>query len=182
MPTDVVNNVNREVVKWCAVDFRPLSAACSSSFGKVAQTFVDLGAKFGSVDAKSVILDSSRFSRRLLPTMYNECIEAIGVELVAQCDLLPAKLPPFALVGDHWKCSVTNVDYTGIGVSYITKDFSPKSRVLCVQPYSESSKHAEKIKKDIQGKLKLVLPIINEDDNDLVVNIPFISDRYASNL
>ena len=61
MATDAVDNVNRDIVKWCAVDFRPLSAACSSSFGKVAQRFVDLGAKFGSVDAKSIILDSSRF-------------------------------------------------------------------------------------------------------------------------
>ena len=177
MPTDAVHNVNRDIVKWCAVDFRPLSAACSSSFGKVAQRFVDLGAKFGSVDAKSIILDSSRFSRRLLPTLYNECMEAIGVEVVLQCDQLPAKLPPYALVGDHWKCSVTDVEYTGLGVSYITEDFSLKSRVLCVQPYSESSKHAEKIRKDIQGKLQLVLPIIEEDMNDVVVNILFISDR-----
>lgn len=51
MPKSVITDLNRKVVIEAAVDCRPLNWGKCDGFQVVAQTLIDIGAKYGSIQA-----------------------------------------------------------------------------------------------------------------------------------
>ena len=93
--------LNETVVLMAATDLRPLSFTSGTGFQNLAQKLIELGAKYGkNTDVKTVFLDPSRYSRRLLSNMYHKAVDCIKEELDKQLKTTPKHLPAICFTVD----------------------------------------------------------------------------------
>jgi len=160
-----------------AVDFRPLSIAKGEGFQVLAQMLIDIGAKHGSVDVKTLFNDPTTYSRSVLPSMASDVRETISKSLRAQFSSMPSFVSPACFVGDHWTDKYRSIEFTSIAVSFVDTEFVLRSYDLCVSEYDGASKHAINIKNDIMLKLESYIgrSVLQKTDGRFV----FVSDSDA---
>ena len=177
VPKETKTELNKKTVLMCALDFRPLSVAAGDGFQIVAQKLVDIGAKFGNVDVKTLFKDRTTYSRKVLPEMAMTVRKSISEELVAQFSSMPSCLSPACFVCDHWTDNYRSIEFTSIGVSFVDKQFVLQSYDLCVSEYDGTTKHAVNIKEDLMRKLESYVSrdLLQKNDGKFVI----VSDSDA---
>ncbi|KAH7953041.1 hypothetical protein HPB49_004004 [Dermacentor silvarum] len=76
----VKGNLTTACVKWCAKDMRSFDVVCDDGFLKVADELIAIGAKYGSITARTVIPHPTTVSRRV-SEVANELREAVMPEI-----------------------------------------------------------------------------------------------------
>ena len=177
VPKETKAELNRKTVLMCALDFRPFNISKGDGFQILAQKLVDIGAKFGNVDVKTLFNDRTTYSRNILPEMATTVRKSISEELVAQFSSMPSCLSPACFVCDHWTDNYRQIDFTSIAVSFVDKEFVLQSYDLCVSEYDGSTKHAVNIKEDLMRKLESYVSrdLLQKPDGKFV----FVSDSDA---
>lgn len=73
--------VTESIVKWVTKDIRPFDIVESQNFIALAQTFIDIGAKFGSVSAADIVPSDTTVSA-CVNKLYNETKARISPEIL----------------------------------------------------------------------------------------------------
>lgn len=154
VPASTKIELNRTAVLACALDYRPLSFVKCEGFQLLAQSLIEIGAKYPTVDAKTLFNSHSTYSRKVLPKLADEARSSIRTSLSEQFKSMPKSLCPAAFTGDHWTDKYRQVEYTSVAVSYVDAQFKLNVYDLCVKEYGEESKHAQCIRNDVVSKLK----------------------------
>jgi hypothetical protein len=173
IPQSTKDELNRKVVIACALDYRPLSFACCEGFQLLAQSLIDIGAKYPDADAKTLFNNQSTYSRSVLPKLAQEVRDDLRTVLSKQFLTMPKSLCPVAFTGDHWTDKYRQIEYTSIAVFFVDTDFTLHAYDLCVQKYNENSKHAQNIRADILGKLEVY---VDKEEMKREAKFVFVSD------
>ena len=184
--------LNVEIVQMSAIDLRPLSFATGEGFKKVANTLIELGSKYGKgLTVDDILLDPTRYSRKILPDLYDEVISKLKKSLLRQFDTTPTHLPAVTFTGDHWTSKHTSEEYTSISASWLDEDFSMHNNTLCVDKYTQDTKHSASILLDIEEKLRKIVPaevingreslctFVSDSDSKLVAAIRPVFTRVS---
>lgn len=75
------DDVRDTLVNWVAKDMRSFNIASSKQFLKVAQNYIDIGAKHGRVDAASITPSDRTISRRV-NQIYNDLLGKVMPEVI----------------------------------------------------------------------------------------------------
>lgn len=170
-------DLNRTAVLACALDYRPLTFVKCQGFQLLAQSLIDIGAKYPKANAKTLFNCHDTYSRRVLPKLAGEARLAIKTSLSAQFKSMPNCLSPAAFTGDHWTDKYRQVEYTSIAVTIVDPDFNLKVYDLCVKEYEADSKHAHCIRADLLTKLQDF--DVSESDMKRDGKFVFVSDSDA---
>jgi hypothetical protein len=177
VPAATKIELNRTAVLACALDFRPLSFVKCDGFQLLAQSLIDIGAKYPNAEAKQLFNTHSTYSRRVLPKLADEVRSSIKTDLNEQFKSLPKSICPAAFTGDHWTDKYRQVEYTSIAVSYVDVNFVLAAYDLCVKEYTEDTKHAQCIRADLIAKLKEY--DVSETELNREGKFVFVSDSDA---
>lgn len=79
--TNVKKEVTNSIVKWVTKDIRPFDVVSSEYFIALAQTFIDVGAKYGSISASQIVPSDTTVSA-YVDKLYNQTKEKINPEIL----------------------------------------------------------------------------------------------------
>jgi len=71
-------------------------------FQLLAQSLIEVGAKYPNTDAKKLFNSHSTYSRKVLPKLADEARSSIRISLRKQFKSMPKSLCPAAFIGDRW--------------------------------------------------------------------------------
>lgn len=77
---NIKKGVTEKMVRLCAKDGRPFDIGASLAFGEMAQLFVDIGAKYGSIRVRDII-PSDRTISNNVKTVYKDLFEMVKREI-----------------------------------------------------------------------------------------------------
>lgn len=116
-----------------------MSFVKGQGFQLLAQSLIDIGARYPNANVQTLFNSHSTYSRRVLPTLAEEARSEIRTSLSTQFKSIPSCLSPAAFTGDHWTDKFRQVEYTSVAVSFVDKEFKLKVYDLCVKEYEEET-------------------------------------------
>ncbi|KAH9366339.1 hypothetical protein HPB48_006209 [Haemaphysalis longicornis] len=167
--SSVKDNVTTACVKWCAKDMRPFDVVCDDGFIKVADELIAIGAKYGSVSAKTVIPHPTTVSRRI-SEVANELREALMPEIQSAM-----KDGRCSMTLDMWTDDYKKVAYITATVHYVSAKWELRSLVLFNSDFPPERKTGENIRKEVVRRCaKLGI------DEGMLSNVVFVTDQGAN--
>ena len=142
VPQHVKDKMTDACVKMCSVDLRPFSVVNGPGFKNVAQSLIEVGAKFGNVNAEEVLPHSPTISRKT-------CVVAEKVREKFLPEVKEAlEMKSCAFDADMWSDKYTKTAYLTTTAQYVTEDFKLKSLVLFTVDFpAEQAKTGANIRK-----------------------------------
>jgi len=173
VPDHVKNALAVSCVKMCAVDLRPANMINGPGFQNVAQDLIQVGAKYGNVDAASVLPHSSTVSRKT--SMVAEKVRGKFMPEV----LTALKEKCCAFDADMWTDKYSKTAYLTTTAQYVTPDFELKSLVLFTTAFpADEAKTGSNIRKFATAALEKlgitvedmkVTPHITDEGSNMIV-------------
>ena len=168
MTNDVKAMVTESAVEFVASDLRPFNIVGGEGFLKFAQTMIDIGAKYGKIDARTAIPNPSTVARHAKDTAA-ELRPFIAVELAEAFTTVGG-----SITFDIWTDDYRKISYLGQTVHYTDSKFRLRERILCVAEFDgELRKTGENIR-------KLVMDGLRRFNINCVNNIVFVTDRGSN--
>lgn len=165
----VKGNLTTACVKWCAKDMRPFDVVCDDGFLKVADELIAIGAKYGSISARTVIPHPTTVSRRVSEVV-NELREAVMPEIHSAM-----KEGRCSMTLDMWTDDYKKVAYITATAHYVSVKWELRSLVLFTSDFPPERKTGENIRKEVvrrSAKLRI--------DEGMLSNVVFVTDQGAN--
>jgi len=129
LPMSVKTEVADAVVIMCATDIRPFNIVEGEGFKKMANKFIEIGAKYGKVDSADMIPAATTVSRHL-SSVYD-----------TEKSLLEAALHNVQSCGvtcDLWTHDSTNASYITVTIHYVDSKWQLVPRIIATRRVDES--------------------------------------------
>ncbi|KAL0146912.1 hypothetical protein M9458_057851 [Cirrhinus mrigala] len=126
IPLQVKSKFVDYCVDFCCTDLRPFDIVSGEGFTKVAQGLINIGARYGSVDANGVLPHRQ--------TVCDRAKKQAMVEKEALSEVLKSAVHDnggVAITTDMWTDDFNRRSYTVLTCHYITEDWKLASRVMC---------------------------------------------------
>ncbi|ROI78674.1 Transposable element Hobo transposase [Anabarilius grahami] len=126
IPLQVKSKFVNYCVDFCCTDLRPFDIVSGEGFTKVAQGLINIGARYGSVDANGVLPHRQ--------TVCDRAKKQAMVEKEALSVVLKSAVHDnggVAIMTDMWTEDFNRRSYTVLTCHYITEDWKLASRVMC---------------------------------------------------
>lgn len=148
---------------------RPFDVVCDDGFIKVADKIIAIGAKYGSVSAKTVIPHPTTVSRRI-SEVANELREALMPEIQSAM-----KDGRCSMTLDMWTDGYKKEAYITATVHYVSAKWELSSLVLFTSDFPPERKTGENIRKEVVRRCaKLGI------DEGMLSNVVFVTDQGAN--
>ncbi|KAH9378762.1 hypothetical protein HPB48_017574 [Haemaphysalis longicornis] len=148
---------------------QPFDVVCDDGFIKVADEHIAIGAKYGSVSAKTVIAPFTTVSRRI-SEVANELREVLMPEIQ-----YAKKDGRCSMSLDLWTDDYRKVAYITATVAYVSAKWELRSLVLCSSDFPPERKTGEKINKEVVRRCaKLGI------DEGILSIVVFVTDQAAN--
>ncbi|KAL0146889.1 hypothetical protein M9458_057828 [Cirrhinus mrigala] len=126
IPLQVKSKFVDYCVDFCCTDLRPFDIVSGEGFTKVAQGLINIGARYGSVDANGVLPHRQ--------TVCDRAKKQAMVEKEALSEVLKSAVHDnggVAIMTDMWTDDFNRRSYTVLTCHYITEEWKLASRVMC---------------------------------------------------
>lgn len=154
----------------CAKDLRPFNFVGGNGFHDLAQELINTGAKYGEIDAASVLPHPTTVSRHLA-----EMADEIRLEIIPKIKTAIAE-KQCAMTCNLWTDNYRKLHYLTITSSYIEEilhKWKLKTNVISTTKFPDTSKTGENILLEIQEQMSML------DITDLK-NITFVTDQGSN--
>lgn len=148
VPKPAIQKLNDDIVVGLAIDLRPLSSVEKEGFLRLAQSFINLGAKFGAVSASDVIQHRTTLTRNRLPGLCEQIREKIKSDLHGA-----PSYPKFAFSSDMWMDKYESTHFLSLNVHYINNDWELKKTLLGMNQFDDKKTTAN-IRRDCEAILE----------------------------
>lgn len=147
VPAQAKSDVIKAFVDLCCQDLRPMDIVSGDGFHSVAQCFINIGARYGCVDAKSLLPHRQTICDRAKETT-KEKKEVLAVDINKALDC------GIAITTDMWTDEFNKRSYTAFTAHYINADWKLESRVMTTAEFDSTLKKTaynlhEQIVKDL---------------------------------
>lgn len=165
---DAKDMVCRRAVEFVAKDIRPFQVVAGAGFLNMAQTLIGIGAKYGNVDASSLLPHPTTLSRKT-----SELAEELR-DVVRDIVVPIARSIGISATLDLWTDDHKKVSYLGVTIHYV-RDYKLVGRVLCTSEFDpECRKTGENVRAALQQALR------RYGLHDCMSNIVFVTDRGSN--
>ncbi len=148
LPLDVKSKLVDNCVDMCCLDLRPCDTVTGRGFLQVAQTLINIGAKYGAVDAEAIIPHRQTVCDR---AKQQAAAEKVKLSKVLQKVIQDAGI---AVSTNTWTDEFKKRVYTVLTCHYITEKWQLESRVLAAEEYDS---HLEYTSENIHDQLTSLL-------------------------
>ena len=159
--------MTRSCLYMVCKDQQPFCFVENPGFRHVAQTFIDIGAKNGSIPVDDILCDRSTLSKCSLPKEYEACVDKLKLDL--------NNVAHVAITTDHWTDDLVKNSYQAFTIHFINDAYELQTTCLGVYEFTEA-KTGFAIKAKTIEVLKMFLP-----EHFDTGNIVYITDN-ASNV
>lgn len=140
--------VCRRAVEFVAKDIRLFQVVAGTGFLNMAQTLIGIGAKYGNVDASSLLPHPTTLSRNT-----SELAEELR-DVVKDIVVPIARSIGISVTLDLWTDDHKKVSYLGVTIHYV-RDYKLVGRVLCTSEFDpECRKTGENVRAALQQALR----------------------------
>lgn len=143
VPADVKEKVTTACARLCAKDMRPFDVVSGSGFKAVAEELIQIGAKYGKVNAEDILPHPTTVSRKVA-----EVAGALRESIMPEI-LLALNEGRCAITTDMWTDDFKKIAYTTATAHYIDSNWSMHCRVVFTCDFPSERKTGDNIRKEL---------------------------------
>lgn len=143
VPTDVKEKVTIACARLCAKDMRPFDVVSGSGFKEVAEELIQIGARYGNVNAQDILPHPTTVSRKVA-----ELAGALRDGIMPEIQLALSE-SRCAITTDMWTDDFRKTAYTTATAHYIDSKWSMHCRVVFTCDFPNERKTGDNIRKEL---------------------------------